>query len=230
MERRQLWNLPTETHPLTTAHCTPFTLPSNGVLSLSDSVITLTTNVVFQPECTGQSLQVLSAIQGPDPFYASTIPQTYVIAAATVIAWILVIMLIITPRTNFLGRSGPVAGFSSGHGIIGGATGGGGSLIGVGSRPWLQKVATLTVAVSLTIATADFFRAAETQYDIGFMDANKLKNEVLGTKEIKITRIISDVFLWLAQVQTLIRLFPRRRCSSSGSGLHSSCSTLYSHA
>lgn len=82
---------------------------------------------------------------------------------------------------------------------------------GVGSRPWLQKVATLTVAVSLTIATADTFKVAQQQYNIGFMNANALRDQVLGSLEIRITRVISDVFLWLAQVQTLIRLFPRHK-------------------
>lgn len=133
------------------------------------------------------------------------------IAATTVIAWILVIMLIITPRTNFLGQSGSAPGFSSGHGIIGGATGGNTNLIGVGSRPWLQKVAALTVAISLTIATADTLECAKEQYVGGYMDATALRDEVLGSLEIRITRVISDVFLWLAQVQTLIRLFPRHK-------------------
>ena len=210
--KRQLWNLPTETATTYAHRCTPFVLPSNGVLSLEDSVITLTTNVVFRPQCTGSGVSDVSTIADlKDPFYASTIPQTYVVAAATVIAWILVIMLIITPRTNFLGNSGTAPGFSSGHGIIGGATGGGTNLIGVGSRPWLQKAAALTVAISLTIATADTFECAENQYVNGYMDATRLRDEVLGSLEIRITRVISDVFLWLAQVQTLIRLFPRHK-------------------
>ncbi|KAK8220097.1 pH-response regulator protein palH/rim21 [Zalaria obscura] len=101
--------------------------------------------------------------------------------------------------------------FGTGRGIIGGANGGSGSLIGVGSRPWLQKVAALTVAVSLTIATADTFKVARQQYLTGYMDANALRDQVLGSLEIRITRVISDVFLWLAQVQTLIRLFPRHK-------------------
>ena len=212
IHKRQLWVFPTETTTAWSDHCTPFILPSNGVISLEDSRITLTTNVVFQPQCTGNNVQDVSAIIDlKDPFYASTIPQTYVIAAATVIAWILVIMLIITPRTNFLGNSGAAPGFSNGHGIIGGATGGGTNLIGVGSRPWLQKAAAVTVAISLTIATADTFRTAKKQYVMGYMDATALRAQVLGSLEIRITRVISDVFVWLAQVQTLIRLFPRHK-------------------
>lgn len=96
------------------------------------------------------------------------------------------------------------------HGMISGAQGSN-SVIGVGSRPWLQKVAALTVAVSLTIATADTFEVAERQYVMGYMNAEALRTEVVGSTEIKVSRIISDVFLWLAQVQTLIRLFPRHK-------------------
>ena len=194
------------------AHCTPFTLPSNGVLSLADdTVITLTTDVIFQPECTGAAAgDVFTVDHLREPFYASTIPMVYVVSAATVIAWVLVVMLTITPRTGFFGAQGPAA-FSNGHGIIGGANGGVLGVTGTGSRPWLQKIAALAVAISLTIATADTLEVAEEQYTMGFSDANLLRKAVLGSLEIRITRVISDIFLWLAQVQTLIRLFPRHR-------------------
>lgn len=84
-------------------------------------------------------------------------------------------------------------------------------MIGVGSRPWLQKVAALTVAISLTIATYDTFKVTRRQYHAGYMDADALTEGVLGSLEIRVTRVISDIFLWLAQVQTLIRLFPRHK-------------------
>ncbi|KAI7478305.1 PalH-domain-containing protein [Hortaea werneckii] len=214
--KRQLWGLPdTTTEPTHNPHCTPFTLPSEGVLSFgSSAAITLTTNVVFQPKCTGDGTWaegISSITSETDPFYASTIPQIYVISATTVIAWMLVIMLTIMPRTNFLGNPSAGPGFSNGRGIIGGATGGTTNLIGVGSRPWLQKVAAFTVAVSLTIATADAFKVAQRQYSTGFADATELREEVMGSLEIRITRVISDIFIWLAQVQTLIRLFPRHK-------------------
>ena len=122
----------------------------------------------------------------------------------------LVIMLIITPRTFFVGGASGKSGLMGRRGLIGGASGGG-SVIGVGTRPWLQKVAALTVAVSLTLATADTFVIAEQQYAASFIDAVKLRNEVVSGMEIKVSRVISDVFLWLAQVQTLIRLFPRHK-------------------
>lgn len=94
--------------------------------------------------------------------------------------------------------------------MISGATGSG-SIIGVGSRPWLQKVAALTVAISLTLATADTFKIAGRQYKEGFIDAMELRDQVVAGMEIKVSRIISDIFIWLAQVQTLIRLFPRHK-------------------
>jgi hypothetical protein len=72
-------------------------------------------------------------------------------------------------------------------------------------------VAALTVAISLTIATADTFKVAEQQYNKGVMDALTLQREVADGNELKIIRVISDTFLWLAQAQTLIRLFPRQR-------------------
>jgi hypothetical protein len=143
------------------------------------------------------------------PFHASITPQAYATGAATVIAWMLVIMLLITPRTFFAGAGGR-SGLMGRRGMISGATGGG-SVIGVGTRPWLQKVAALTVAISLTLATADTFKIAGRQYEAGYMDAMALRDEVVGGMEIKVSRVISDVFLWLAQVQTLIRLFPRHK-------------------
>jgi hypothetical protein len=153
---------------------------------------------------------VTSIADMQDPFHASITPQAYATGAATVIAWMLVIMLIITPRTFFVGGASGKSGLMGRRGLIGGASGGG-SIIGVGTRPWLQKVAALTVAISLTLATADTFRIAQQQYADGFMDAMKLRDQVVSGMEIKVSRVISDVFLWLAQVQTLIRLFPRHK-------------------
>jgi hypothetical protein len=145
-----------------------------------------------------------------DPFHASITPQAYATGAATVIAWMLVIMLIITPRTFFVGNATGRSGLMGRRGMISGATGSG-SIIGVGSRPWLQKVAALTVAISLTLATADTFKIAGRQYKEGFIDAMELRDQVVAGMEIKVSRIISDIFIWLAQVQTLIRLFPRHK-------------------
>ncbi|CZR57152.1 related to pH-response regulator protein palH/RIM21 [Phialocephala subalpina] len=216
MEARQIINIarPTKTSTITSRpHCTPFSLPSNGLLTLGVSqVITLTSDAVFRPECTGSSDIILTGSSSPsyldlrDPFYASTIPECYALAAATVIAYMLVIMLLITPRT-FLHEGAVVLGR---RGFTNGPSGSDAG-IGIGGRPWLQKVAALTVAISLTIATADTFKVAEQQYEIGYMDAQALQNQVEDGTELKVIRVISDTFLWLAQAQTLIRLFPRQR-------------------
>jgi len=196
----------------------PFTLPSGGVIHIdAENAITLTVDVLFTPACSPLASTEAFADSGisgitdvKDPFHASVTPQVYATAAATVIAWMLVIMLVITPRTYFVGGAGGGFGILNRHGMIGGAQGSA-SVIGVGSRPWLQKVAALTVAISLTVATADTFKVAAEQYSTGFMNAEQLRSNVVNSTEIKVTRIISDIFVWLAQVQTLIRLFPRHK-------------------
>jgi len=224
MEARQLWSngKPTATVATTTTYsvpyCTPFTLPANGFLTLADdSIITLTADAVFEPACTQDpnDIIVTSELSGGgsssvtdfrDPFYASTLPQCYALAATTVIAYMLFIMLLITPRT-FLHQGAIVLGR---RGFTNGPSGSDAG-IGIGGRPWLQKVAALTVAISLSIATADTFKVAEQQYNSGIMDASDLQKQVDDGLELKIIRLISDTFLWLAQAQTLIRLFPRQR-------------------
>lgn len=176
--------------------------------------ITLTENAVFEPECTAGPTDgygdPTTVADLRDPFYASTSPQMYAIAAATIVSYLLVIILFITPRTFFVGGPGGGASFLGRRGMISGSYRSS-SVVGVGGRPWLQKVAALTVAISLTIATVDTFDVAKVQYEFGYMDAGALTNEVVGGMEIRIVRVISSTFLWLAQVQTLIRLFPRHK-------------------
>ncbi|KAH7143964.1 PalH/RIM21-domain-containing protein [Dactylonectria macrodidyma] len=139
-----------------------------------------------------------------DPFYASIFPICYALAATTVTAYMLVIMLFVTPRSFldggivYLGRRGGFT-HSSGTGIS------------IGGRPWLQKVAALTVAISLTVASIDTFSVAQNQYTWGIQNAKELQEEIMGSTELKVIRLVSDTFLWLAQAQTLIRLFPRQR-------------------
>ncbi|CAO2655393.1 Nn.00g104570.m01.CDS01 [Neocucurbitaria sp. VM-36] len=200
-------------------HCPSYKLPAFGVIEISSgNLITLESDAVFRPQCTTAAQGALDDGTGGltsvadirDPFHASITPQAYATGAATVIAWMLVIMLIITPRTFFVGNASGRSGLMGRRGMISGASGGG-SIIGVGSRPWLQKVAALTVAISLTLATADTFKIAGRQYAEGFIDAMELRNQVVAGMEIKVSRVISDIFLWLAQVQTLIRLFPRHK-------------------
>ena len=158
---------------------------------------------IISPDTTGNS----SVIGFQEPFYASISPQVYALSAATVVSYILVILIFITPRTFVLGGPGGGSGFLGRRGMIPGAS----NIIGVGRRPLLQKIATVTVAISLTIATADTFSVAESQYNQGYMDSSQLVDDVVGSLEIRIIRVISETFLWLAQVQTLIRLFPRHK-------------------
>ncbi|UKZ71824.1 uncharacterized protein TrAtP1_012768 [Trichoderma atroviride] len=222
------------------ALCTSTWLPANGILSLSgesdNAILTLDNDALFQAPCPTATIPTVSVAvpeststgdggssltlqdlgddgdddDSPhfsdfrDPFYASSFPICYALAATTVTAWMLVIMLFITPRSFFdsgvvyLGRPGGFTNSSSGG-------------VNIGGRPWLQKLAALSVAISLTIATADTFRIAKIQYIWGVQNAKVLQNEVMGSTELKAIRVVSDTFLWLAQAQTLIRLFPRHR-------------------
>ncbi|KAI0392590.1 PalH/RIM21-domain-containing protein [Xylariaceae sp. FL0594] len=206
--------------------CVPLTLPANGVLSVAGATpTTLTADAVFIPSCATaaaaiahRAIIVTGSIRpdeknwpGPPdspnklkgPFYSSISAQCYALAATTVLAYTLLIMLVIAPR-SFL--DGGVVTLGR-RGFTNGASGG----ISIGGRPWLQKVATLLVAVSLTIATVETFREAEDQYHGGKDDAQRLQQMVQSRMDLKVIQLISDTFLWLAQAQTLIRLFPRQR-------------------
>ncbi|ETN45125.1 uncharacterized protein HMPREF1541_10002 [Cyphellophora europaea CBS 101466] len=213
---RQLWgqgNTRT-TSAGTREWCTPVILPTGGILVVGEnSTTTLTARAtyllpcdsdesVLSPDTTGNS----TVIGFYEPFYASISPQIFALATATVISYILVILIFITPRTFYVGGPGGGGGFLSRHGLSSSK-----SIVGVGRRPLLQKIATITVAISLTIAAADTFSVAEDQYSEGYLDSSALVDDVVNTVLIKVVRIISDSFLWLAQVQTLIRLFPRHK-------------------
>ncbi|KAJ5587494.1 uncharacterized protein N7459_003259 [Penicillium hispanicum] len=213
---RQIWANPTSTSTKTyTSGCTPFALPSDGIVHVNKSyALTLTANAVFEPICTGSPsdyVHVSAVLDTRDPFYSSVTPQLYAIGCATVVSYVLVIILLITPRTFYVGGPGGGANFLGRHGMMSGSYSGNSSIVGVGGRPWLQKVAALLVAISLTIATVDSFKVAERQFYYGFSDAETLSQEVIDGLEIRIVRVISSTFLWLAQVQTLIRLFPRHK-------------------
>ncbi|KAF7718510.1 Uncharacterized protein PECH_003679 [Penicillium ucsense] len=213
---RQIWAKPTtKTAQSYPSGCTPFVLPSEGIIRVNNSyALTLTGNAVYQPVCTGDTtdyVHISAVLDTRDPFYSSVTPQLYAIGCATVVSYVLVIILLITPRTFFIGGPGGGANFLGRHGMISGSYSGNSSVVGVGGRPWLQKVAATLVAISLTIATVDSFKVAQRQYDSGFSDAEALSQEVIDGTEIRIFRVISSTFLWLAQVQTLIRLFPRHK-------------------
>ncbi|RKF80366.1 pH-response regulator protein palH/RIM21 [Golovinomyces cichoracearum] len=214
MEARQLINVASRTSKTSSTAaptCSAFTLPSDGILKLNaTTTITLSSDAIYQPSCNDSSDVIIVGagsadyIHFRDPFYASTLPECYALAATTMIAYMLVIILLITPgkliHEGSLGRRA----FTNRHS---GNNGG----FGIGGRPWLQKAAALAVAISLTIATADTFKVAESQYEVGYMDAEALQKKVENGMELKTVRVISDAFLWLAQAQTLVRLFPRQR-------------------
>ncbi|MCJ1283958.1 pH-response regulator protein palH/rim21 [Xylographa opegraphella] len=214
LERRQIWARPSTTTKSPPEHCTPFHLPSRGLLTIdSTSIITLSQDAVFQPECTAIPSGALNGSASVtignglrDDFYASTSPQIYALATATVISYTLFVMLCIAPRTFFFGGPGGGGGFLGPRGIMSGQ-----APIRIGGRPWLQIVATLLVAISLTIATVNTFKIAEEQYNLGQENAVELTDDVAGSLELRVIRVISTTFLWLAQAQTLIRLFPRHR-------------------
>lgn len=128
----------------------------------------------------------------------------------TTLAWTLFVLLLITKRTFHPSRTTTSPGWIPGRGIttaIAGRT----PLGGLGSRPWLQKVAVFLVACGLTVASVDAFREAAVQHGEDITDAIRMRDDVSGSVEVRVIRVISGVFIWLAQVQTLIRLFPRRK-------------------
>ena len=221
LSRRQIWADPSSTSSELPHTCQPYTLPSGGEINIGrGTIITLTQDAGFQPACSGSVVPApidplqpgvnLSVLHPQDPFYSSTNPQIYAIAAVTIVSYMLLIILFITPRTSFVGGAGGGGGFLGSRGMISGAYGSN-SVIGIGSRPWLQKLAALTVAMSLTIVTADTFKFAHQQYDAGYQDATELTTKVINGLEVRVARTISETCLWLAQAQTLIRLFPRHK-------------------
>ncbi|KPI38162.1 pH-response regulator protein palH/RIM21 [Cyphellophora attinorum] len=216
LSARQLWGqINTRTSATGTREwCTPVILPTGGILVLGENISTRlaaqatyllpcnSDESIISPDTTGNS----TVLGFREPFYASISPQIFALATATVISYVLVILIFITPRTFYVGGPGGGGGFLSRHGLSTST-----SVVGVGRRPLLQKVATIGVATSLTIAAADTFHVAQEQYYQGYLDSSALVEDVVNTVLIRVVRIISDSFIWLAQVQTLIRLFPRHK-------------------
>jgi len=215
-------NLSSAIPPLAQSTLCTAALPAGGILRFNQSFsTTLQDAITFESVCddaaaifggtanTGNSTVVKSS--DGDPFYSSVAPQIYALATATIISYVLVVLVFITPRTFYVGGPGGGGGanFLGLRSLVHGS--GSSSVIGVGRRPLLQKIAAVTVAISLTIATADTFSVAEAQYNSGLMESQALVNDVIGSTEIRVVRVVSDTFLWLAQVQTLIRLFPRHK-------------------
>lgn len=85
------------------------------------------------------------------------------------------------------------------------------SLMAHSRRPWLQRLAALSAVVSLTLAANLMWKDLERQHSRSSLyNANELR-AIRTNTALKVLRIISNSVLWLAQVQVLIRLFPRHR-------------------
>ncbi|KAI9721139.1 MAG: pH-response regulator protein palH/rim21 [Chrysothrix sp. TS-e1954] len=214
---RQLWDLPTDSSTVTTL-CPTFTFPPGGVIAINaQSTITFSSEAVYKPDCT-QPASFLSVLINSSssvedyrkPFYTAVPPLIFVVAATTILAWCLVLVVIVTPRTlRHVGSNRPSiwSKILSVLGTLFGTVSG----PGIGTRPWLQRLAALMVAACLTAVTIDTFRNAESQYASGFMDAQAMRQNVSSGIDIRVIRVVSDLFLWLAQIQTLTRLFPRHK-------------------
>ncbi|TGZ82701.1 PalH-domain-containing protein [Ascodesmis nigricans] len=181
--------------------CTPYAIKPGVILTLNPTLTTtLTERIVATPTCLFDSFptptdgaegdwedfETLDLNSLRDPFYASTIPMAYSIAATTVLAYVLLLLLFLPNPPN--------------------------------ARPWLQKVATMMVCICLTIAFAETTDVLSEEYNkVGSSvyslanEARQVREQVVAGVVMKTGRVISDLFLWLAQVQTLIRLFPRER-------------------
>ncbi|KAK9448115.1 PalH/RIM21, partial [Limtongia smithiae] len=174
-----MWRNPTTTVTHTPL-CTKFTLPA-GVLVLPTTTQTISPTGVFTPNCATSISSFASASTTAaslkTPFYSSVVPIAYTLAGTNVLAWLLLLMLLLTPQP----------------------------------RPYLQKLATLSVAISVTYAISRTTDILKSQYDLGYESAEEIRSYLEDGVTLKVLRVISDVFIWLAQVQTLIRLFPRRR-------------------
>jgi hypothetical protein len=201
-----------------TSHCTPLALPSLGILVINSSyTITLSQDAIFEPECTsdvpltasGEPSSMVGDLR-TETFYTSVIPQAYAVAATTTLSYMLLVMLLITPRAIYASGSSRNGGGFTSQGVIS-VSQANSAVVGIGRRPWLQVIATATVVISLTIAITEMTRTLEGQYETGNFDGGNTRDAVANGQLIRIIRVISDTCLWLAQIQTLIRLFPRHR-------------------
>ncbi|ORY76035.1 PalH/RIM21-domain-containing protein [Protomyces lactucae-debilis] len=85
------------------------------------------------------------------------------------------------------------------------------SLMSGHKRPWLQRGAALSAAIAMTITSDFMFNELELQYMSGRpYNPTDLRN-VRARTSTKVIRLISNTLLWLAQIQLVMRLFPRHR-------------------
>jgi hypothetical protein len=78
------------------------------------------------------------------------------------------------------------------------------------TKPWVQKLATLSMTVSLVTYMVVSVDMLQDQYELGSYDADALRG-VNQALPCKIFGYIATFLIYLAQVQTLMRIFPRKR-------------------
>ena len=101
LQRRQLWANPSPTSYIP-KECRPVRLRSGGLLNIGNATLmTLAQDALFQPECSNYpNINInasgfnISVLDDREPFYASTSPQIYAIAAATVVSYMVLIILL----------------------------------------------------------------------------------------------------------------------------------------
>lgn len=118
-----------------------------------------------------------SYLEYNDPFYGSVVSIAYSIASSTVVAWLLVILLLISQK----------------------------------KRPLLQIITSIFVAISLTVFLAQATRVLESQYYLGYYDADQLHNKVFGGLTFRVLEVFMTFIVGIASVQVLLRLFQRRK-------------------
>ena len=77
-------------------------------------------------------------------------------------------------------------------------------------KPWIQKTATFAMTVSLVTYMVVSVNMLEDQYAQGRYDADALRN-VNQNLVCQIFAYIAELIIYLAQVQTLMKIFPRKR-------------------
>jgi len=77
-------------------------------------------------------------------------------------------------------------------------------------KPWVQKLATFSMTVSLVTYMVVSIDTLQDQYEQGRYDADALRGVNQDTV-CKIFAYIAEFAIYLAQVQTLMRIFPRKR-------------------
>lgn len=89
-------------------------------------------------------------------------------------------------------------------------------------RPWLQKLALLFVATSLTVFLALTTHELKAQYDQGYLDAGELRAAVFGSLAFRVLEVGATAAVWAAHVQVLRRMWgdrPNQKTAITGVGV-----------